>query len=186
MKTFLVGGARSGKSALAVRWALERSQRVCCIVTAVSAREAATPDAEMQARIAKHREQRPAHWGVREEPIHLGAAIREASAEGALLLIDCLTLWTANCLWPPSLPLQTSPDIAGWRRECEDLAQALRTWRGDVILVSNEVGTGIVPENAAARLFRDEQGWINQAVAAECDAVFLVVAGLPLRLKPGS
>ncbi len=179
MRTFLLGGARSGKSSLAARWAMERSQQVCCIVTAVTA-----GDAEMQARIAKHRQQRPAHWRVREEPLHLGAAIRAESADGSLLLIDCLTLWCANCLWPPSS--QGEPDMAGWRRESEDLLQVLRACRGEVILVSNEVGMGIVPENAAARVFRDEQGGINQAVAAECDAAFLVAAGLPLRLKPAS
>ena len=184
MKTFVLGGARSGKSSLAARWALERSQEVCCIVTAVAT--GAGADSEMQARIARHREQRPAHWRVREEPLHLGAAIREESSEGTLLLVDCLTLWTANCLWPPSLTPQATADSAGWRRECEELLRALRACPREVILVSNEVGTGIVPENASARLFRDEQGWINQAVAAECDAVFLVAAGLPLRLKPAS
>jgi adenosylcobinamide kinase/adenosylcobinamide-phosphate guanylyltransferase len=184
VKTFLLGGARSGKSSLAARWALERSPRVCCIVTAVSS--GAGSDPEMRSRIARHREQRPVHWRVREEPLHLGAAIREESGEGTLLLVDCLTVWIANCLWPPSLPLQAAPDIAGWRRECEELTRALRGYRGEVLLVSNEVGTGIVPDNASARLFRDEQGSLNQAVAAECDAVFLVAAGLPLRLKPAS
>jgi adenosylcobinamide kinase / adenosylcobinamide-phosphate guanylyltransferase len=93
-------------------------------------------------------------------------------------------LWCANCLWP--LARQTEPDIAGWRRESDTLVRALRAGRGEIIIVSNEVGTGIVPESASARLFRDEQGWINQAVAAECDAAFLVVAGLPLQLKPAS
>jgi adenosylcobinamide kinase / adenosylcobinamide-phosphate guanylyltransferase len=179
MKTFLIGGARSGKSSLAVRWAQDRSPQVCCIVTAL-----AQGDAEMEARIAKHRQHRPAHWRVREEPLRLGAAIREESQQGVLLLVDCLTLWTANCLWPPSTAAQAAPDMTGWRRECRELTQALRACTNDVILVSNEVGTGIVPENAAARVFRDEQGWINQAVAAECDETFLVAAGLPLRLKP--
>jgi adenosylcobinamide kinase / adenosylcobinamide-phosphate guanylyltransferase len=184
VRTFVLGGARSGKSSLAARWAMERSQKVCCIVTAASAADGSDP--EMQARIAKHRQQRPAHWRVREEPLHLGAAIRDESAgdESTLLLVDCLTLWCANCLWP--LARQTEPDIAGWRRESDTLVRALRAGRGEIIIVSNEVGTGIVPESASARLFRDEQGWINQAVAAECDAAFLVVAGLPLQLKPAS
>lgn len=183
MRTFVTGGARSGKSSLATRWALERSQDVCCLVTAELARPGAEPDAEMAARIAAHRRERPSHWRVREEPVRLGAAIREESASGALLLVDCLTLWVANCLWPPHVD---SPDMAGWRREAAQLADALKECRSEVILVSNEVGAGIVPDNAAARLFRDEQGWINQKVAAECDEVFLVTAGLPLRLKPSS
>jgi adenosylcobinamide kinase/adenosylcobinamide-phosphate guanylyltransferase len=184
VKTFLIGGTRSGKSSLAARWANERSQQVCCIVTAMLSGPGGTADAEMQARVAQHRGQRPAHWRVREEPIRLGTALLEESGAGELVLIDCLTLWTANCLWPPAAPPEAAPDTTGWRRECQELRQALRTCRGEVILVSNEVGSGIVPENAAARLFRDEQGWVNQAIAAECDEVFLVSAGLPLRLKP--
>lgn len=180
MRTFLIGGARSGKSSLAARWALERAKNVCCIVTAIAAAPGAAPDAEMAARIAAHRKERPPHWRLREEPVHLGVAIREESDSDALLLVDCLTLWTANCLWPA---LAESPDVAGWRRESQQLTDALRGCRANVILVSNEVGTGIVPDNAAARMFRDEQGWINQQVAAECDEVFVVTAGLPLRLK---
>lgn len=197
LKTFLIGGARSGKSSLATRWSLSRANEVCCIVTAT------VSDAEMASRIAAHRSQRPAHWRVREEPVHLGAAIRTEAAAGTLLLVDCLTLWSANCLWPP-VPLAgpstglsaqpcagpsassagtASPDLAGWRLERQDLADALRDYRGEIILVSNEVGMGIVPENAAARLFRDEQGSLNQAIAALCDEVFLVAAGLPLALK---
>src|SRR6185437_6314088 len=143
MKTFLLGGARSGKSSLAVRWAQDRSQQVCCIVTAV----AAATDAEMAERIARHRRHRPAHWRVREQPVQLGTAIREEARDGVLLLIDCLTLWTANCLWPPSLPAQATPDVSAWQRECRELTLALRACRSEVILVSNEVGTGIVPEN---------------------------------------
>jgi adenosylcobinamide kinase / adenosylcobinamide-phosphate guanylyltransferase len=180
VKTFLIGGARSGKSSLAARWAQARSQQVCCIVTAVVTPE----DAEMEARIEQHRRHRPAHWRVREEPIRLGAAISEECRDGAMLLIDCLTLWTANCLWPPSLPAERGPDMDRWERECGQLIQALRACRGELIVVSNEVGTGIVPESAAGRLFADQHGKINQAVAAECDEVFLVIAGLPLRLKP--
>ncbi len=183
MRTFLIGGARSGKSSLATRWALERSQHVCCLVTAVVARPGAEADAEMAARIAAHRRERPSHWRVREEPVRLGAALREESASGALLLVDCLTLWVANCLWPAEVE---SPDLTGWARESAQLTDALKECRTEVILVSDEVGCGIVPANGASRVFRDAQGWINQQVAAECDAVFLVSAGLPLRLKPSS
>ena len=182
MKTLLIGGARSGKSSLATNWALGRSQAVCCMVTASAS------DAEMVARIAAHRRERPSHWTVREEPLRLGRALREESRQNTLLLIDCLTLWTANCLWPSASAASGAdgaPDVAGWRGERDDFIDALQRFRGDLIVVSNEVGTGIVPANAAARLFRDEHGWLNQAVAAACDEVFLVTAGLPLRLKPG-
>ena len=175
MRTFLLGGARSGKSSLAARWAGERSNSVCYIATATAS------DAEMAARIDLHRRERPQHWHVREEPIRLGTALRAESHNDTLVLIDCLTLWTANCLWPPTSP--TEADIAGWHAERDAFLAGLRTTAGEVIIVSNEVGTSLVPENAAARLFRDEQGRLNQLVAAACDAVFLVTAGLPLRLK---
>lgn len=182
MKTFLIGGARSGKSSLAARWADERSQSVCCVVTATAA------DAEMRARIEAHRRERPLHWRVREEPLRLGAALTQEGRTGDLLLIDCLTLWTANCLWPPArLPVEPQPDLQadlpGWHKERDAFLDCLRSASGEIIIVSNEVGAGLVPENAAARMFRDEQGRLNQLVAAACDSVFLVTAGLGLRLK---
>ncbi|MGH8138922.1 MAG: bifunctional adenosylcobinamide kinase/adenosylcobinamide-phosphate guanylyltransferase [Steroidobacteraceae bacterium] len=193
MKMLLIGGARSGKSALASRWANERCAEVCSLVTAIGS------DPEMMARIAAHRRERPAHWRVREEPMRLGHALRQEAAAGGLILLDCLTAWISNCLWPPEPP--APPAIAGarsppeaaatptldearWKREREDFLDAVSSCNTDLIVVSNEVGTGIVPGNAVARLFRDEQGWLNQAVAGVCDEVFLVAAGLPLRLKP--
>jgi adenosylcobinamide kinase/adenosylcobinamide-phosphate guanylyltransferase len=111
----------------------------------------------------------------------LGRALREEKY--GLVLIDCLTLWISNCLWPPG---SDAADQVAWHRERSDFLDALSARAADVIIVTNEVGTGIVPGNAAARIFRDEQGWLNQAVAAVCDEVFFVTAGLPLCLKPGS
>jgi adenosylcobinamide kinase/adenosylcobinamide-phosphate guanylyltransferase len=145
----------------------------------------------MIARIDAHRRERPQHWRVREEPRRLSAAVRDESRAGGLLLVDCLTLWTANCLWPPaSAAAVTSEaagdfqaDLPGWHAERDAFLTSVLTTSSEIIIVSNEVGTGLVPENAAARLFRDEQGRLNQLVAAACDAVFLVTAGLPLRLK---
>lgn len=183
MKILLIGGARSGKSSLATRWARERSYDVGVIVTATAS------DPEMSARILAHRMQRPPTWRVREEPVRLGRALRASDETGRMLIVDCLTLWTANCLWPPELPHATSvateyaPDLDGWRREREDFLSALRGYTGDIIVVSNEVGTGIVPTHAAARLFADEHGWMNQAVAAECDEVYQVIAAIPVRIK---
>lgn len=192
MKTLLIGGARSGKSALALRWSGERSANVCTLVTGTES------DPEMTARIAAHRRERPAHWRVREEPIYLGRALREEagsttqvvasvppslSAADTLVLVDCLTLWISNCLWPPD-QATADADFAIWRRERADFLDALAECKSNVIIVTNEVGTGIVPNNASSRVFRDEQGWLNQAVAAVCDEVFFVTAGLPLRLKP--
>jgi adenosylcobinamide kinase/adenosylcobinamide-phosphate guanylyltransferase len=172
MNTLLIGGARSGKSSLALRWAGERSADVCVLVTGTES------DPEMAGRIAAHRRERPAHWRVCEEPVRLGRALRQI--EASLVLIDCLTLWISNCLWAPG----GTPEPATWRREREEFLAALAARSAPTVIVSNEVGTGIVPDNAAARLFRDEQGWLNQAVAAVCDEVYLVTAGLPLRLKP--
>jgi adenosylcobinamide kinase/adenosylcobinamide-phosphate guanylyltransferase len=208
MRTLLIGGARSGKSALAARWSNERSTSVCTIVSGTES------DPEMAARIAAHRRERPPHWRVREEPIRLGRALRDAAAPNCLVLVDCLTLWISNCLWPPPIanadadvsanadahasvgtdaegPANAPPgcapagvDLAGWRRERDDFLDALGACTSDVIIVTNEVGTGIVPANPASRVFRDEQGWLNQAVAAVCDEAFFVTAGLPLCLKP--
>jgi adenosylcobinamide kinase/adenosylcobinamide-phosphate guanylyltransferase len=185
MKTFLLGGARSGKSSLAARWAAERSNDVCCVVTAT------VSDDEMAARIAAHRQERPQHWRVREDPRRLSAAVSDESHAGGLLLIDCLTLWTANCLWPPpsdtevesDTPVDYQADLVGWHNERAAFLTNIRSAPGEIIIVSNEVGTSPVPEHAAARLFRDEQGRLNQLVAAACDVVYLVTAGLPLRLK---
>jgi adenosylcobinamide kinase / adenosylcobinamide-phosphate guanylyltransferase len=174
VKTLLIGGARSGKSALSLRWSNERCSDVCALVTGSES------DPEMAARIAAHRRDRPAHWRVREEPVRVGQALRE-EAKG-LVLIDCLTLWISNCLWPLGAE---SADSVAWHRERDDFLDALSAHVGDVIIVTNEVGTGVVPNNVAARIFRDEQGWLNQAVAAACDEVFFVTAGLPLCLKPG-
>jgi len=192
MRTLLIGGARSGKSALALRWSNERASNVCTLVTGTES------DPEMAARIAAHRRERPAHWRVREEPIYIGRALREETGSAtqlptsappsspgtnSLVLVDCLTLWISNCLWPPDAATADA-DYEVWRRERTAFLDALSACKSDVIIVTNEVGTGIVPNNAASRVFRDEQGWLNQAVAAVCDEVFFVTAGLPLRLKP--
>jgi adenosylcobinamide kinase/adenosylcobinamide-phosphate guanylyltransferase len=111
------------------------------------------------------------------------SAAASPSAVAPLLLVDCLTLWISNCLWPPAQVIDGN-DYATWHRERDDFLDALAACTADVIIVTNEVGTGIVPNNAASRVFRDEQGWLNQAVAAVCDEVFFVTAGLPMCLKP--
>ncbi len=178
MRTLLIGGARSGKSSLAARWAAERSSSVCYVVTATAA------DEEMAARIEAHRRERPPHWRVREAPVRLATALQEESRTGDLLVVDCLTLWAANCLWPRTpAAVEIQADLPGWLAQRDAFIASLRATTSEVIVVTNEVGSGIVPENAAARLFRDEQGRLNQLVAAACDCVHLVSAGLALRLK---
>ena len=191
MKSFFLGGARSGKSTLAARKAADCSDEVCCIVTATAT------DAEMAARIEAHRRERPRQWRVREAPVALAAALQEEAGATGVLLIDCLTLWVTHCLWPPETAAPQTPagspiarngrgdepDIDGWRRERDAFLDALSGVKCPVVLVSSEVGGGIVPASSAARMFRDEQGWLNQAVAAACDEVFFVAAGLSLRLR---
>jgi adenosylcobinamide kinase/adenosylcobinamide-phosphate guanylyltransferase len=177
MRTLLIGGARSGKSSLALRWANERAANVCALVTGTES------DPEMAARIAAHRRERPSHWRVREEPLRLGLALREeaAVASDGVILVDCLTLWISNCLWSPDTE---TAEYERWNRERTEFLDALSACSAEVIIATNEVGTGIVPNNSASRLFRDEQGRLNQAVAAICDAVYFVIAGLPMCLKP--
>ena len=162
----ILGGARSGKSALAERRAVESGLEVVYFATA------APGDEEMAQRIARHRARRPAHWRTVEVPLDLASALRAEAAAQRCLLVDCLTLWLTNLLLGPGLEPQR-----------EDLLAALPALPGRVILVSNEVGWGIVPINELARRFADEQGRLNQAVASVCSRVTLVAAGLPLELK---
>ena len=168
MKEFILGGARSGKSGFAQRRALASGLQVTYLATAQAG------DAEMADRIARHRAERPAGWGSVEEPLALAAALRTHAAPDRCLLVDCLTLWLSNLLAAGDHRLST---------ETDDLLDALPTLPGRVLLVSNEVGQGIVPANPLARRFRDEAGRLHQAVADRCDRVTLVVAGLPLTLK---
>lgn len=168
MIELVIGGARSGKSAYAEGQALE-SHAGGRAVTYLATGEAR--DAEMDERIAHHRARRPAGWRTVEEPLLLAAALRRAAAPDTCLLVDCLTLWLANVLF------------AERDGEVAKLLETLPELPGRIILVSNEVGWGIVPENALARRFRDEQGRLNQRVAALADRVTLVAAGLALPLK---
>lgn len=184
----ILGGARSGKSSLAEARALAAEQagyEVLYLATAQPLDSAADP--EMVARIARHRQRRPASWGLLEEPLALAATLLAEAAPQRLLLVDCLTLWLTNLLFAGEAARQAeaSADI-----DCPLLASAtaalidcLPHLPGQIILVSNEVGCGIVPMNAVSRLFADEQGRLNQRVAAACARVTLVAAGLPLELK---
>jgi len=168
MNELVLGGARSGKSAFAQRRALESGLKVIYFATAEAG------DAEMAERIARHRAERPAEWGLVEEPLALAGALRRQAAPHHCLLVDCLTLWLCNLLAVGEQRLRT---------ETADLLATLADLPGQVLLVSNEVGQGIVPDNPLARQFRDEAGRLHQAVANRCDRVVFVVAGLPLTLK---
>ncbi|MBI5780801.1 MAG: bifunctional adenosylcobinamide kinase/adenosylcobinamide-phosphate guanylyltransferase [Rhodocyclales bacterium] len=173
---FLLGGARSGKSALAQRLAEESGLPVTVIVTGEPR------DAEMAERIARHRRERPAHWRTVEAPCELAGALRAHAAPERFVLVDCLTLWLSNwllaCLDDP--PRRGLDEFAAERAALLELVAAPP---GPLVLVANEVGLGLVPETALGRRFRDEAGRLNQDVAARASAVSFVAAGLPLRLK---
>lgn len=180
MRTLVTGGARSGKSAHAEQLAAATGKHVIYIATAQAG------DAEMAARIALHRRQRDPLWTTVETHAALGAAIGDYSAPECVVLVDCLTVWLSNLLFSdrhdfPAVGNIDAPDL--FVRERARFLAALDAASGDVILVSNEVGLGVVPQGAVSRWFVDEAGRLNQAVAARCEGATLVVAGLPLRLK---
>lgn len=164
---FVIGGARSGKS----RYAQQRAEDSGLAPRYIATAQAF--DAEMTVRIARHQAERDARWQTVDAPLDLPHAIATHAAPDRVLLVDCLTLWLSNLML-------AERDMAA---ALDDLDQAVAGAAGLVILVSNEVGQGIVPDNALARRFRDEAGWANQRMAAVCDEAVLVCAGLPLKLK---
>jgi len=169
MRNLILGGARSGKSALAERIATESGREVVYIATAQPG------DAEMLERIAHHRAQRPSHWSTVEEPVALATALRNHAGTERCVLVDCLTLWLSNVL--------TDPDESRFECERDALLDVLPKLPGGIVMVSNEVGLGIVPMGALTRRFVDEAGRLHQAIAERCDRVLFVAAGLPLALK---
>ena len=170
MRTLILGGVRSGKSRHAEELAARAADPVAIIVTATVA-----GDEEMAARIAAHRARRPSSWRVIEEPLALGSALHEASRPGSVVIVDCLTLWLTNIL--------LQGDAGLLQRESDALLESVRSAGGSLILVSNEVGSGIVPVNALARRFTDVTGALHQRLAETCDQVVWMVAGLPLTIK---
>lgn len=168
MRTLILGGARSGKSALAERLAAEHGA-VLYVATA------AAGDAEMAARIDHHRARRPAHWQLDETPLHLAATLRRETHAARCVLVDCLTLWLSNLL--------CTGDEALFRHERAALLEAVGACPGELVLVSNEVGQGVVPLGALTRRFVDEAGRLHQDLAVHCERVVFTIAGLPQLLK---
>ncbi|MDE0510090.1 MAG: bifunctional adenosylcobinamide kinase/adenosylcobinamide-phosphate guanylyltransferase [Gammaproteobacteria bacterium] len=162
----ILGGARSGKSRHAMRLAEEKANSPVLIATAIAG------DQEMRLRIARHRRDRGANWTTVEEPLELAGAIA-SHAPGNVVVVDCLTLWLSNLLHE--------------ERDCEAevnrLLKAVEDSTAELILVSNEVGLGIVPATSLGRKFRDEQGSLNQRLAEVAGEVVFLAAGLPLPLK---
>lgn len=163
----VLGGARSGKSRYAQEWAERHAGPLAFIATAQAF------DAEMEDRITRHKADRNARWHTWEAPLDLPEVIGQAAEGAGVVLVDCLTLWLSNLLLADH-----DLDAAAAR-----LCAAVEACPCPIVLVANEVGFGIVPDNALARRFRDAAGRLNQQVAAAADHVVLVAAGLPLTLK---
>ena len=168
-RSLLLGGARSGKSALAERLAAQSGREVVYIATAMAG------DAEMAARISDHRARRPPHWRTLECPFELAALLQREASPQRCLLVDCLTLWVSNLLFDAG--------ESRWNAERAALLEVLPQLPGEVLLVSNEVGLGVVPMGAVSRRFVDESGRLHQRLGEQCERVLWVAAGLPLALK---
>ena len=168
MKTLILGGVRSGKSRLAERIAIESQQPVTYIATATAR------DDEMRARIQGHRANRPTHWKLIEEPLHLANALKE-SPQVNFILVDCLTLWLTNLL--------TEGNDDQLQQEQTALLEILSIFPGELVLVSNETNMGVTPMGELSRRYCDEAGRLHQLLAQTSDRVILMVAGLPQILK---
>ncbi|BEH11537.1 bifunctional adenosylcobinamide kinase/adenosylcobinamide-phosphate guanylyltransferase [Geobacter sulfurreducens subsp. ethanolicus] len=167
---FITGGARSGKSRLAEELAARRGAPLGYLATGSAG------DGEMAERIARHRTRRGDSWTTIEEPLALAESLAAHDGRFAAILVDCVTLWLSNLLF-------SLDDPARVLKEVELLTRTFSTLRTPLIIVSNEVGMGIVPENRLARQFRDLAGEANERIAAAADEVYVTFSGLPLRLK---
>ncbi len=169
---FILGGARSGKSAYAVRLAKRLDKNVAFLATCLAL------DKEMKERILLHKKKRPAHWQTFEQPKDLIATLRKICPKFNIIIIDCLTLLIANLLEKGFKSIAIENRIA-------KILRVLKQSKSTSIIVSNEVGLGIVPRNPLGRTFRDLAGRVNQKVAEKANDVFFMVSGLPLKIKKG-
>lgn len=173
MLQFILGGARSGKSRIAEQrikqLAMEKGSQLVYLATGSAG------DAEMAARIKHHQRNRGDEWLLVEEPLYLAKALKQYATEESCLLVDCLTLWTTNLMFDQNKQL--------WTQQRQLLLEELPKLPGDIVIVSNEVGQGIVPLGADNRHFVDEMGFLHQEVASLCDSVSFVIAGLVQELK---
>jgi len=167
---FITGGARSGKSAFAEKLAVSLKGKRAYIATAQAL------DAEMAAKIEKHRKDRGTRWDTYEEPLAVEELLAKLSGKYDIVLLDCLTLWLSN--------IMARADCDGnVQSRFEDLVAAVRAFKGTCIVVSNEVGLGIVPDNPLARKFRDSAGTMNQKMAQAADEVYFTASGIPMKIK---
>lgn len=173
MKQLIFGGARSGKSRLAEQLTQAYGDNIAYIATA----DSRFHDTEMKARVAHHLQQRPSNWQTLEQPLQLGRCLQQCDQHYDAIMVDCLTLWLTNAL------MAEEQQAGAWPQEKRELLNALSQMRTPVIMVSNEVGMGIVPLGALNRRFVDEAGFLNQDVARLSDRTVFTAAGLPMVLK---
>ncbi len=177
--TFIIGGARSGKSTFAMKLA-KKYEHVCYVATADSAQTSQINDDEMVKRIQNHQKNRPANWETIEAPLDLDKAISNLDGKLDVVLIDCITLYITNMLLNSHEAGEKEQHIID---AINRLCIACKKIPPYVIMVSNEVGYGIVPDNPLSRKFRDIAGYANQLIAREADSVFLVTAGIETKIK---
>jgi len=170
VRQLILGGARSGKSKLAQQRAIDTALPVMYIATADAG------DVEMEARIALHKADRPEEWELREEALELPALLSDLSGKGYTVLVDCLTLWLTNLLLK---------DLTLMQAEMKHLVEVVNNFDGQLILVSNEVGWGIIPMGELSRQFQDNTGRLHQDLAAIVERVSLSVAGIAIEIKGG-
>lgn len=178
----ILGGARSGKSRYAETLAVESDLPVIYVATSnrhftfQDDQQDDQQDEEMLARIEHHQNQRPSHWQTVEEPLDLAGILKQHSQKDNCLLVDCLTLWLTN-------HLLKDESLQGWQQAKQELLDVLPSLPGQVLLVSNEVGQGVVPLGKISRQFVDQAGWLHQEITQIADGMTFVTAGIPQKLK---
>lgn len=174
--TLILGGARSGKSSYALKFA-ESRKSVTFIATAQDF------DDEMSARIQKHKAERPASWETLELPLHIAPSVSQIKSD--VVILDCITLWVTNLLmqFVNDDLVDEAPFMQASQAETEKLLAAIHNTELDWLIVSNEVGLSLVPPYQMGRVYRDALGWVNQRLAQEADKVILMVAGIPMNVK---
>lgn len=177
--TLLLGGARSGKSSHAQKLAEDSGKSVTFLATAQAF------DEEMSARIQKHRSERPAHWGTLEVPLGIAPHVKRIQSE--VVILDCITLLASNLMmqFVKDDLVDEAPFMQSLQKEMEELIQAIHESGKDWIIVSNEVGLGLVPPYQMGRVYRDAVGGVNQQLAREADSVLFMAAGIPMKIKTG-
>jgi adenosylcobinamide kinase/adenosylcobinamide-phosphate guanylyltransferase len=175
--TLILGGARSGKSSYALQLAGESGKSVTFIATAQAF------DDEMSVRIQKHKMERPAHWQTLELPLHLAPNVSPIQSD--VVILDCVTLWVTNLMmqFVKDDLVDEAPFMQAAQTETEALLAAIRKTEQEWLIVSNEVGLGLVPPYQMGRVYRDGLGWVNQRLAQEADKVLFMVAGIPMMVK---